>query len=314
LRINPVSKYPLVPYLGSSHRQLEVQVARINSFAKAEGEIDCLFIGNSMVWLGVNPEIFSETFEKNTGQELDCFNFGIATMPAGAAGIMAGILVDKYKPKILIFGTSPRDYAIPLDAEDSAVITDTPWVQYQSGKYSPQGWLYSHSYLFGHLANFNRLLRFDRTVITDIGTSSYDRFGFLPKTRPILEENIRAGTEDTKKWLANYIVLQENVDGLRQIAEISTKGVEVVFFEAPVKPSNYDYFENRDVDLEKFVSTVQDVADEYEIPFIRMPKIDILPSEGWWNENHLNLEGANAFSVWLAEQIGNDKTIVIPNQ
>jgi hypothetical protein len=303
LRLNPINKYQLVPYLGSSHRQLEIQLERIQSFAEAEGQIDCLFIGSSMVWLGINPELFSQTYKDNTGEKLSCFNFGVATMPASAAGIMAEILVDKYHPRILLFGTSPRDYAIPIDSEDAKVILDTTWVQYQRGKFSLQGWLYSNSSFYGNLENLNRLMRLDKSVITDIGTSEYDRYGFLPKTRPILEENIQAGIDDAEKWLTHYEVLEENIDGLEQIAIISEKDVQVIIFVTPVQSSYYDYFQNGEQDLDKFVQIVEEVSTNHEIPFIRMPDSGIIPVDGWWNENHLNLTGANAFSAWLAGQV-----------
>lgn len=304
LRFDMVQNYPIVPYLGTSHRQLEIQVARIKIFSETEGKIDCLFIGSSMVWLGVNPEVFSESFQKTTGQALNCFNFGIATMPAGAAGVMTEILVEEYNPTMLVFGTSARDYAIPLEAEDSSVILETPWVQYQSGNFTPNGWLYSHSYFYSNVRNLKRLLTLDQTVFTDIGISNYDRTGFLPKSDVARAENKMAAVEDAQRWLKNYQVLSENVGGLVKIAEYSKQGKSVIFFETPVLSDYYNYFANGEHDYDKFVAVVSQVSSAYDIPFIRTNDLSVLPSDGWWNENHLNIRGANALSWWLGEQIG----------
>jgi hypothetical protein len=229
LRFEPVKNYLSVPYLGSSHRQLEIQVARVKNFSESENKFNCLFIGSSMVWLGVNPEVFSDSYKNSTGEELTCFNFGVSAMPAGATAVMTEILVKEYQPKIIFFGTSARDYAIPLDAEDYKVIIETPWVQYQSGRFSIEGWLYSNSYFYSHLRNFNRLLRFDQTVFKDIGINNFDRTGFLPRNGVIKEENIQAALDDAQKWLADYQVLPENVDGLRNIAQHSNQNIQVVF-------------------------------------------------------------------------------------
>jgi hypothetical protein len=46
------------------------------------------------------------------------------------------------------------------------------------------------------------------------------------------------------------------------------------------------------------------VSNNYGIPYIRTNQFEIIPVDGWWNENHLNLKGANIFSWWLGEQIG----------
>jgi len=163
--------------------------------------------------------------------------------------------------------------------------------------------LYANSYFFGHLKNLNRLFHLDETVFEDIGVSNYDRYGFLPKTRPILEENIQAGIDDAVKWLSAYQVLPENVEGLEKIAAYSQKGVTIIIFETPVESSYYDHFTNREADYQNYFQTVENVSLKYDIPFIRLTDPNVLPTEGWWNENHLNLEGANAFSSWLADQV-----------
>jgi hypothetical protein len=304
LRVKPIQRFLSVPYLGSTHRQLETQFARIENYQKSVGKIDCIFIGSSMVWLGIDPPVFSNSFYRSTGEEWECFNFGVSTMPANAAGVITEILVKKYQPRVILFGTSARDYAIPAVAEDSSVIVNTAYVQFQTGHPSFQGWLYTSSFFYRNIRNLNRLLKFDRTVFTDIGTSEYDRTGFLPKMGKVGEENIQAGIQDAQKWLENYQVLEENVTGLKKIAEFSNHNIQVIFFETPVLDQYYDYFSNGEEDFENFAEVVSKVSEDYEIPFIRTKQQTFIPVEGWWNENHLNLTGADALSWWLGEQVG----------
>jgi lysophospholipase L1-like esterase len=304
LRFEPINDFVGVPYRGSTHRQLEIQLARIKNFSESESDFNCLFIGSSMVWLGINPEVFSDSYKHTSGEELKCFNFGVATMPAGAAAVITGILVKEYQPEIIIFGTSARDYAIPLDAEDYKVIVETPWVQYQSRNYSVAGWLYSNSYFYTHLRNFNRLLKFDRSVFKDIGINDFDRTGFLPRVGAIPEENKQTAFNDSQKWLAEYQVLEENADGLRKIAEYSKENIQVVFFETPVQSEYYSHFVKGEADFNKYVETISFVSSEYHVPYIRTNHLGIIPVDGWWDENHLNLKGANIFSWWLGEQMG----------
>jgi hypothetical protein len=118
------------PRIGSQHRQFEIQLARLDKLVREGEPIDCIFLGNSMIWLGVDPLVTNQVFESRTGQSIHCFNFGVSALPASSAGQIATMLVEKYHPSLLIYGTFARDYAVPADAEDAYVVSDTPWLKY----------------------------------------------------------------------------------------------------------------------------------------------------------------------------------------
>ncbi len=122
------------PRIGSRHRQFEIQVARLEKLVREGEPIDCIFLGNSMVWLGVDPLVVNQSFKDKTGQEIHCFNFGVSALPASSAGQIAPMLVKKFYPKVLIYGTIARDYAFPSDAEDAYVVSDTTWLRYPNGE------------------------------------------------------------------------------------------------------------------------------------------------------------------------------------
>ena len=157
-RLEPVQRGLTGPRIGSRHRQFEIQVARLEKLVNEGETIDCIFLGNSMVWLGVNPLVVNETFREQTGQEINCFNFGISALPASSAGEIASVLVKRYHPKLLIYGTFARDYTIPLDTEDAYIVTDTPWLKYQNGDVNLKGWLYSNSVTFQYAGHIRDLL------------------------------------------------------------------------------------------------------------------------------------------------------------
>jgi hypothetical protein len=304
LRQKPVQKIISVPYLGSSHRQLEKQFARIERLYQEEGKIDCIFIGSSMVWLAIYPPLFSESFYRSTGEEIICFNFGVSAMPAHAAGVISEILVNQYHPKVILYGTSARDYAIPETAEDSRVVVDTPYIQFQSGRITLEGWLYTNSFLYRHIRNLNRLIKFDRTLRADMGKNEYELTGFFAKVEPAREEENQVVIQDAQRWLRNFQVYDENITGLEKIAGLSNHNIQVILFETPVLSQYYQHFSNGKADFEKFVEAANKVSADYEIPFIRTDQQEIIPSEGWTDDNHLNLTGAGFFSWWMGEQVG----------
>lgn len=293
------------PSIGSRHRQFEIQLARLEMLTQREGPIECLFVGNSMVWLDLNPEAFSRAYKAETGEDITCFNFGVGTMPASGAGKIAQILVEDYQPQLLIFGTSARDYAIPEGAEDASVILDTPWVKYRTGKRSIQGWLFVNSYLYRYKEQLARLLKFDRSALTpDYGINSHAQHGFDPKTDIAKEINIAASKKDARKWLYDYQIHPENITGLEQVVNQSKFDVQVFIVELPVLPAYYEGFQNGKKDYERFLEMVENILASSEISLWHTTDLNLIPEDGWWNYNHLNLKGANILSEWLGHQVG----------
>src|SRR5690554_5038235 len=84
--------------IGSAHGQFELQRGRLEMVVADGGPIECIFLGNSMVWRGFNPAAFARTLRKHSGRELRCFNFGVDGMPAASAAAVASVLVQEYKP------------------------------------------------------------------------------------------------------------------------------------------------------------------------------------------------------------------------
>ena len=298
------------PYLGSTHRQFEIQFARLNSVVEREGSIDCIFLGNSLVWLDVNPQLFSEAYKTETGQDIHCFNFGVAAMPTTSASVLAKILVEDYQPKLLIYGIHAGDLTVPQEHEDARAILDTPWIKYRTNHFTVQGWLFTHLYAYRYAKQFQSLLRMDFSVLEDdLGSMNYQLYGFDPKTSGGIDVSELPDLDDpanqrgVEKYY-DYRIQEENLDGLRQIGAQRGADMQVIVVTMPVHPNFYHFFNNGEKDYMSFIEQTKSELDHMNVPFWGVAEMPQIPDDYWWDYSHLNIGGAKIFSEWLGRQIG----------
>lgn len=298
------------PRIGSRHRQFEIQVARLEKLIQDGEPMDCIFLGNSMVWLGVNPLVVNQTFQEETGREIRCFNFGVSALPASSAGEIASMLVQRYRPKLLVYGTFARDYSIPLDAEDAYVVSDTPWLEYQNGEFNLKGWLYAHSSVFqytGHLRDF-LFMHYLEDVFVPHDLPRYQTYGLDPKYDIRTDVGVPPDFEsrdnrDPVKWLGHFEIQPENLEGLKRIVQQSTNNTQVIVIEMPFYETAYAFFPNGKQDYATYTQQVDTITASSSVPFWRLAEQPPLPPNLWWDYFHLNLEGANEFSQWLGQRL-----------
>lgn len=312
-RIDAVQARLTGPRIGSRHRQFEIQIARLEKLVNEGESIDCIFLGNSMVWLGINPLVVNQSFLEKTGQEIHCFDFGVSALPASSAGQIAPMLVQKFHPKVLIYGTFARDYAVPLDAEDAYAVSDTPWLKYQNGKFNLQGWLYAHSSLMqykGHMRDY-LFMNFLEDVFVPRDVPPYQAYGLDPKYD--IRTDVRASPDfeskdnrDPVKWLRHYKIQRENLDGLQKIVQQSDNGVQVIVIEMPFYETALKFFSNGKQDYDAYVQQVDSITAASLTPFWRVDEQPALVPEDWWDYFHLNLQGADLFSEWLGSQLADE--------
>jgi hypothetical protein len=311
LRIDAVQNRLSAASIGSRHRQLEIQFARLDRLVENEGPVDCIFLGSSMVWLGINPQVVTEVVEERTGHELRCFNFGVSSMPASSAGKVASALVEKYNPSLLIYGTFARDYAIPADAEDAYVITETPWIRYRNDEIDLSGLIYDLSKIYSYKGQINHFLqfRFGQVFEDNFGPEEFRAYGLDPKfdirmdvnQLPFDPEDV--GNKNALLWLHDYKIYPENLEGLSQIIQQAENGTQVVVIEMPFYQTGYQFFKNGKQDYDQYVNQVVQLTSSGEVQFWRLSEQDEIDVHGWWDILHLNLEGANQFSMWIGNQL-----------
>ena len=302
------------PEMGSRHRQFVIQLNRLNNIVAEEGSIDCIVLGNSMVWLGFDPQAFQKAFQSRAGQGLRCFNFGVDGMPAVSAGALARILAQDYQPRLLIYGTDARDYAVSKEARDAAVLLDMPWVKYRLGKFSVEGWLYEHSYLYRYRKTLRKLLQFDyRTTLRSRNFESNiaTRYGFDPDPKVATYIKIPPAqyeqTGHVKYYfdlLSDYRIFPEDFYGLEQILSLNSSVLQVIVIEMPVPDTYLGFFGNEKKDYQLFIEQVGGFSKSKQVPFWQTTPLKLIPDDGWVDYSHLNTNGARIFSEWLGKKVG----------
>jgi hypothetical protein len=296
----------------SPHRDFERQLARLDRVFTQEKHIDCIFLGNSMVWRGFDPAAFQKGYRNQTGEDLHCFNFGVDGMPASIAGALAKVLVEDYHPLLLIYGIDARDLAVPIDSEDAKVLAEMPWLRYRMGEFSPEGWFIDKSRLYRYRLALQHWLRFDYqfTVHNDPDTDPNHRYGFDSDskvgdiTRPPDPNSSQASIQYYFKTLWHYKILQENVDGFIQVLNQEGNVPGALVVELPVPETYKRFFKNREKDYQRFVDQIEILTTKSRVPFWLVNSWVRIPSDGWVDYAHMNEKGASIFSQAFGERLG----------
>ncbi len=302
------------PRMGSRHYQLGHKLALLNVLARKSGHIDCIMLGSSMVDTGFDPTAFEVGYRKMTGRNIHCFNFGIDASTAASTAALTRIVAEDYHPRLLIIGTDPRDYAVPREDLDPAVVLNTPWVAYRQGRFSLEGWLLEHSYLYRYRQHLGRLARFqfedtlwantklNYEILPD-GFSPLNKVSTYINNPPNPAEDSFEVTYYTRIY-SSYQMLPENLEGLESIMEYNQSGNSVIVVEMPVSDGLYYFFGNGQSDYNRFLTRVGELATLHQVQFWQTEPLDFIPDNGWVDYSHLNRTGAEIFSTWLGQQVG----------
>lgn len=306
---------PLMPpRMGSRHYQLGHKLFLLDGFVNKYGRVDCVMLGSSMVDTGFDPAAFESGYKETTGRNIHCFNFGIDAASAASTAALARIVVEDYHPRLLIIGTDPRDYAVPRDDPDPAVVLNTPWVAYRQGDLSLEGWLLENSYLYRYRQPLGRLARFQfegtlwsntrlNYEILPNGLTPINKVGTYINDPPNPGDDSFEVTYYTRIY-SSYTMLPENLEALERIMNHNGSGSQVILVEMPVADGLYYFFGNRESDYNRFLSRVGELAILHHVPFWQTEPLDFIPDHGWMDYSHLNESGAVIFSAWLGQQVG----------
>lgn len=302
------------PKMTSRHYQLGHKLVLLDAEIKANGPIDCITVGSSMVDVGFDPNSFQDGYREISGQEIRCFNFGIDASSAASTAALVRILVEDYHPRLLIFGTDARDYAISSDDRDPAVILDTAWVKYRQGQFSLDGWLTENSYLYRYRQHIGRLVRFDfeDTLWSETQLNfPISSNGFTQISKVSTYTNDPPDPQDTSfevtyytSIFSSYQIFEENLVSLQRIMDYNNSDTQVIVVEMPVSDGLYYFFGNGEEDYNRYIAQVGEIAGLHQVLFLRTEPLDFIPDDGWSDYSHLNVIGAEIFSNWLGEQVG----------
>jgi hypothetical protein len=300
-----------IPSVGSPVTEFEMKLAQLDARAAEVGHVDCVAIGSSVTELGFDPTAFGSAYKDSIGQGQDirCYNFGIAGTAATSTSFVAEFIAKEYHPRLIIWGTDPRDYAPRVRAKPPEDRVYMPWLEYRSGNWSIQGWLFDRSYAFRHYLVFRNWTKpsFGRFLAN--GNQALDGYHDFP---PFVkrEEIDLANLPDPQKepelfdMLSDYYVSSDGQAGLKRVVALQRQGTSVLIVEMPTHPTYLYFFDHGKQDYQKFVDQVSDTARSEGAVFWSADSALSIPYDGWYDRNHLNSLGASKFSEWLGQRVG----------
>jgi hypothetical protein len=290
-------RYPF-PSVNSPNVTFDQGLTELDRQMAARGRVDCVVLGSSMVLNDFNPTAFQSVYQEHAQTELNCINFGVEGMTAAEAGDIARLLADIAHPRLLIYGTSARDYTNTvqdLQASNGTLLTEIPWVRYRLGRgFSLEGWLIDHSYAFHYL----------------IGSRHWTQFWGQPlqaapprQAVDLTQPPDRETEAGHYQLLSHYAISADARAGLENVLKLPQQGVQVVVVEMPVHPSYLYFFDRGEADQQLFRQAVAGTAQAHRVPFWTVDAGLNLPDSMWADRNHLAPSGGAVFSQWLARQV-----------
>lgn len=293
------------PSMGVMHRFVDAKVSQLDDLIAREGPVDCIIFGNSMVNRGIDPEIVGAEFEELTGRPLKCFNFGLGGMLPGPASAMVGVLVERYRPPVMIWGLSSTEFAVKVAQNLKKQFRQSPWVGLHNGRWSLDGWLVEHSSAYRYFLRFRIWMerpRMDRKMSAAEGAlSTYGQYRVDEVAEEVgkpldLEKDKRYGSR-----LQTPEVRTRRLRSMEKTLEIRSR-TGVVVMEMPVHPTLLSAL-NRGSNLHEIIlGDMAAIADAAGVEFWPSSGTIFIPDEGWSDRYHLNPEGATLFSRWVGRR------------
>lgn len=288
------------PSVGSRARILDLQLAKLDELTAREGGMDCIFLGNSLVLFGLDPDSFSAAYEANAGSRLRTYNFSVPGIPVSGNAALAHILVEDYRPRLLIYGVTSRDFS---NIADGLAIESIPWVRHRMGVASVDGWLVEHSRAYGYFL----LSASELPAATERATRSFSPhaprgfFGFVAAAK--FDAAAFARAMDLLSLVLDRGVAPAQMSALGTLLKVRDNGTQLVFLEMPVRVDLSDWSAADAARYEKLMSEVRRALRDTGAPLWSPPAARLLPADGWTDLWHLNARGAEAFSRWVGERL-----------
>ena len=294
------------PSLGMRHRQFEVEWHRLLAFQHDQAGPYCVFLGNSTVYRGIDPVIFSDWFETVSGIPLECFTFGVQGLAPNSVGDVSQVIIDQLSPALLVYGSDVPSLGKSAGGGPQSAVLERAWFQHRIGNPSAEGWIIQHSMLVRYLLLGHELLRGDPrdwlSTNHNIEANTTAR-GFRDRDLSnLVPGQIPEPRGEVLEVLAAFEVSQEQLDGLRRLAGLDGP-TAVLVVEAPLHPGFFRFLGREEDDYLQAYGQLQAVLAEEGVPFLPSTAVVEIENAGWLNANHLNARGAAVFSRWLAEQV-----------
>lgn len=311
-----------IPYqaYGTNHTQLELQLNNLDKFVRENGAPDCFIFGSSQAFREVDPVAFARAYEAAGGEKVTCYNFGVTGSQIWTTSILNKILIQKYKPRLVVIGTSFLDYTEGREFQIDERFKENDWLEFQTSKFTLGGWLTEHSYawraltLLSYAAPYG--MRYEEVLreahkwdgeIADSGFALSDES--IDPSVPVEPGFVK----NLQQEFGEFGVSERNLSALEETVAFSQEaGAKVILAEMTYHPSLLELKDpkgNPRANKEQILAFIQKVnarlegiASKRGIVFLKFDPALSLPETVWFDLYHLNRVGAAIFSRWLGEQ------------
>jgi hypothetical protein len=305
-RVEAVQERLPAPSFGSGHQNFDLKVARLEAFVRKEGGVDCILLGSSTVNYDLVPSVMRKAFRRRTGKDIRIFNFGLAGLNNPVAATVMRILVDRFRPRLVILGLFPGEEG--FGRATAQRLLSNPWVKQQLGKTSFNGWLLDHSRAYRYFMRFCVWLKqpeFSRSVQRLERQTSFDGFTRTIRSMPNIDSPPDPVLErEFFIRFGHFQVAPSHLKALDDLLRFKGK-VELAVLEVPIHPTFMAFFGGGKADYDLAMNETRKRAQRDDVPYWSASQVRI-PSAGWWNRNHLNVSGAEVLSLWLGETLADE--------
>jgi hypothetical protein len=283
----------------------------LQEYVARNGGVDVILIGSSVVNTGIDPDTVAETYFELTGIRLRIYNFGIESLDILPTSVYAQILVQKYHPALLVFGTIPRDFLASDNADVNQQFLSSPWIEFESGQWNPVGFLIDQSAVLRHYLPYRNWMRSDyleTLYAIDHRLSRTSSSGYeLDRTIGMnLDQSPDPNSPDEQATFAKYRDFKIDATRLSYLHNIlnlqNTGSTRVIVTEMPLDPTFYDYMGGISVyqAYQNEIASAVTTSGGMFFPSNGSPQI---PANGRPDRMHLNRFGAPVYSIYLGTQL-----------
>ncbi len=298
--LSPVSAVLPPPGLETRNPEFNAKINYIEAFVRRYGQVDCLLLGSSHIDYGLDPALISQAYQSKTGQEIRCFNFGLASLTPDTAAPLAKMLINRYHPRLLIFEVSAHSFDKRF-GDLARPLIKNPWIRYQLGEQTPKGWLLAHFHLYGYYRTFKL---WQHPYSRDIMLNAWKKMDDSGYSAHQGQEQQLFAKDTTSGF--DFRIEPSMWQGFQEVLALNGQ-TRIILLEAPIQTAFLpDYILGGKKAYEtKFIPPVQAELSTRDIPFWRA-QVEIapqVPDSMWFDPQHLNAQGAALLSNWLAQKL-----------
>jgi hypothetical protein len=309
-RISPVTNNFTYGSYGTSHPQFDSQIVNIKQRFIQNGRIDCIFLGNSETSAAMDPTVVEQIYFEKTGRKIICQNFGVSGLTASAAWPVAQLLIKNFQPSVIIFGTNMFDYLPHIGDGAERSITSSPWVQYELGNFSIDGWLIDNLYSYRYYLGIYQYLFTDhyaKSALIDytpyesdaeIGTNGHEL-----SFSNFMDMTIEEQKDYYKSRIKSPDIDQKEIHALQNLLSLNSAQVKIVVVEMPVTPTLLSLRPKFKELYPEFLNLERLLTSNANSELWLTQETLQIPQNGWYDLQHLNEIGKIYFSTMIGNNL-----------